>query len=221
MRQYLQALSPKAEFWIVVIGAFGYFILVSLLTAFRVISPGAMSEADYHYLLVLELMVLTVLLPFLRIRGWTLARIGLWPSARETLLGLGLALAFYVSLVAVLLLATSTSLLVVPETPAGPRIGLATILATSIVNPVFEEIFVCGYVMTAVQERSGPFTAINASVAVRLLYHLYQGAVGVIAIVPFGLIAAHWYVRSGRLWPVIVAHGVFDFFALLASSSGA
>jgi len=33
--------------------------------------------------------------------------------------------------------------------------------------------------------------------------------------VPFGLILTYWYARRGRLWPLIVAHVVFDFFPLL------
>jgi membrane protease YdiL (CAAX protease family) len=53
------------------------------------------------------------------------------------------------------------------------------------------------------------------SVAIRLLYHLYQGAIAAIGVVPFGLIMALWYRRTGRLWPVIVAHGLTDFAALL------
>ena len=55
---------------------------------------------------------------------------------------------------------------------------------------------------------------VHVSVAIRLLYHLYQGAIA-IGVVPFGLIFALWYRRTGRLWPVIVAHALTDFAALL------
>jgi len=95
----------------------------------------------------------------------------------------------------------------------------AVVIAVSIVNPIFEELFLCGYLVTALKDRAGPRTAINISVGIRLLCHLYQGIVGVIFIVPFGLILTYWYAREGRLWPLIVAHVVFDFFPLLAYAS--
>jgi membrane protease YdiL (CAAX protease family) len=53
------------------------------------------------------------------------------------------------------------------------------------------------------------------SAAIRLLYHLYQGPLAFFGIVPFGLVVAGWYARSGRLWPVIVAHAIGDFIALV------
>ena len=87
-------------------------------------------------------------------------------------------------------------------------------LAISLVNPLYEELLVSGYVMTAVQERGGTSLAINLSLAVRLLYHLYQGPQAAISIIPIGLSFAFYYAWSGRLWPLVVAHAGLDFFAL-------
>ena len=100
-------------------------------------------------------------------------------------------------------------------TDASAGISLSTVIAVSTINPIFEEIFVCGYVMTALKDRRDPWTGINVSVAIRLLYHLYLGAISAIGIVPFGLIFGFWYARTGRLWPVIVAHAVWDFASLM------
>jgi membrane protease YdiL (CAAX protease family) len=83
------------------------------------------------------------------------------------------------------------------------------------VNPIFEETFVCGYVITVLKDRSDASTAVTISTAIRLLYHLYQGPLAFFGIVPFGLVVGAWYARSGRLWPVIVAHGLGDFIALV------
>ncbi|HEY1961884.1 MAG TPA: CPBP family intramembrane glutamic endopeptidase, partial [Rhizomicrobium sp.] len=88
----------------------------------------------------------------------------------------------------------------------------------AIVNPLFEEVFVTGYVMTALKSNGNPWRAINASVLLRLLYHLYQGSLGVLAIIPMGLIFAVWYARTGRLWPIIVAHALLDGTALLSAT---
>jgi membrane protease YdiL (CAAX protease family) len=81
------------------------------------------------------------------------------------------------------------------------------------VNPVFEEVFVAGYVIEALRQRFGVTTAINVSVVIRASYHLYQG----VPVFPFhaayGLLQGYAYVRYGRLWPLIVSHALLDFFA--------
>ena len=103
-----------------------------------------------------------------------------------------------------------------PHVSSSAGISLATAIVVSLVNPVFEEVFVCGYIIAALRKSSNPWIGVHVSVAIRLLYHLYQGAAALLAAVPFGLIAALWYQRTGKLWPVIVAHAVIDFIGLLA-----
>jgi len=36
----------------------------------------------------------------------------------------------------------------------------------------------------------------------------------VIGIVPLGFIFTYWYARTGRLWPVVLAHALFDVAGL-------
>lgn len=86
----------------------------------------------------------------------------------------------------------------------------------AIVNPLFEELFVCGYVITVARESGQLALGVNASIAIRLAYHLYQGGIGVIGIIPLGLIFGLWFARTGRLWPVVVAHGIADFAGLVS-----
>ena len=49
---------------------------------------------------------------------------------------------------------------------------------------------------------------------VRLLYHLYQGPVGVVTIVPMGLLYGFVYARTRQLWPLIFAHVLIDIIGL-------
>jgi uncharacterized protein len=218
VRSFLRRLSPRAEFSLVVIAAFGLPIFHSLGDVFRFGDRRVISEAHLHFLLLYELTVLAALLIFLGARGWTLGRIGLRAGAKDSLLGLGLAVTTYVAYVA----AFQLTAMVFSMQPASEfafvvrDLRLGTLTLASIVNPVFEEIFVCGYVISAL-EREGwsRWTAINVSMTIRLLYHLYQGALGVINIIAVGLIFSYWYARSGRLWPVIVAHAAIDFVSLL------
>ena len=85
----------------------------------------------------------------------------------------------------------------------------------SVVNPFFEETIVVAYLMGALLNQDNPWRAINVSVGLRLLYHLYQGVTGVISIVPVGLVFSYYYFKKRKLWPLVFAHGVMDFVALV------
>jgi len=177
-------------------------------------------EIDFTVLVIEELVTMTGLAFFLHARGWTLERIGLRPTGRETVAGIGLFIITYIVIQLVWLAAALSSPSVQQAGTAintvEGRINPLSGIAVSIVNPIFEEVFLCGYLITVLKDRFGTWTAINVSVGIRLICHLYQGVVGVIAIVPVGLIFAVYFVHKGRLWPLIVAHILFDFFALLS-----
>ena len=219
MRQFLQKLPLPAEFLLVVLGAFGLLILVSLLQMFRPVVPAAVSDEGLRSVIRYEAVVLAVLVTFLHLRGWTIERIGIHITLRDTLIGLAFVLvAEAIGMGALALIEPISPRLATMIESAGAAsgtLGILSVATFSIVNPIFEETFVCGYVIAALRGRTEPWTAINVSVAIRLLYHLYQGPAAAIGIVPFGLVVGWWYARSGRLWPVIVAHGIGDFIALV------
>jgi membrane protease YdiL (CAAX protease family) len=98
---------------------------------------------------------------------------------------------------------------------AATGLDLTSVIAVSVVNGIFEELLVTGYIISFLKDRAGIHMAINVSVAIRLLYHLYQGVVGVIAIIPMGLIFAYWYARGGSLWALIIAHIFLDIIGLM------
>ena len=60
--------------------------------------------------------------------------------------------------------------------------------------------------------------AVGVSLLVRVLYHLYQGPMGAISVLGFGLILSLYYVRTQRLWPIVVAHILADVLAFAAAS---
>jgi len=216
MNAFLRALSPRIEFFAVILGAFGFFFYRNIVVLSLPDRMADFSDAGLYGLVVIEALLFAPVWLFLRIRGWTFGEIGLRFQDRDPADGIGLTALVYFASIVVMSLALSMGLSLggTPEAAPG-KLGLASIAAVSIFNPVFEEVFVCGYIVTAVAKRRNMWTAINISVAIRVLYHLYQGpAAG--AIVPVGLVFACWYAWTGRLWPVVIAHSILDFVGLLA-----
>ena len=82
---------------------------------------------------------------------------------------------------------------------AGRALSMELVFLTSTVNGIFEEVFVAGYIITVLKERRGDWIAINVSTVVRMLYHLYQGPIGIITIVPIGMLYGYAYVRTRQL----------------------
>jgi membrane protease YdiL (CAAX protease family) len=220
IRDRLSALSNRTEFLIVFFGAFGLSLFSTAIYVFGLRPGPTISEQHLRSLLIYEAATLLVLCGFLGIRGWTLRRVGLTPRLSDALVSVALAVGAYVGYLALWLLAVAAGLrpgyLHGATSLVDGQFGLLTVVTVSIVNPLFEELFVCGYVIAFAQERGHPALGLNASVAIRLAYHLYQGAIGVLGIIPFGLVFGVWYSRTRRLFPVVVAHAFTDFVALVS-----
>jgi len=94
---------------------------------------------------------------------------------------------------------------------AGPVLVLA-----AAGNGVIEEVVVVGYLLTRLDQlgwRVG--TAVAASALLRGTYHLYQGFGAFLGNALMGVVFALFFLRTRRLWPLIVAHTVLDVVAFL------
>lgn len=219
MRNLLKSLPPGAEFIAVIVGAFGISILGSVLALFHVPQAVHTTESSLWAVVVHQAVLVLVLGSFLYIRDWSATRLGLVPRWSDPVWAIGLmagASAIYygawhlVAWLAPQLLHTSAQTAL-----STSAVSPAAIAAFVLVNPVFEEVFVTGYVISALKDSRGETFAINVSVVIRLLYSLHLGAIGVIATIPMGLVFGYWFARKGRLWPVIGAHALVDVAGLL------
>lgn len=220
MRALINKLPYQAEIAIVVALAFGYFIGASVLALFAPRSQPPITGATLALLLAIEAALGLLVLGFLWLRGWRWRDLGLKFASRDVAEGVVLAIVACVAYAVTMIAATMLGAVDAAEPPprlAAPGISLLIITAVSIVNPLYEEVFVTGYLMSALKQRHSQWLAIFVSTVVRVLYHLYQGIQGVLTIAPLGLVFAYWFARTGRLWPVIVAHGLIDFVGLAAS----
>jgi membrane protease YdiL (CAAX protease family) len=217
MKRLVTALSPQTEIAIVLLCAFGIPLAYSLLMALHVFDVPAMSDARLWRTVAFESIMVAGLGALLYARRWTLDRFGIGtPTLQDLIDGAGLLVVAYLipaGLLAVLppdikQSVTSSGLLFAPGGISLPLVGL-----TSIVNPIFEEVFVVGYVF-AVLGRASPLMAINVSIALRFAYHLYQGPAAVIFILPLAVVFAWWYSTRPSLWPLLIAHAALDFIGL-------
>lgn len=214
MEGKLKRLPAAAEFLIVILLAFGWFIFISLHRYFSGHWGVQTSDSGKLGLVVDELVLLALAGTFLWARGWSLERIGLKITWRDTAIGVGMGLGLYLFIYVLRYALWYAApplrwVLHVPHADA-PRMSLWVIVAVLAVNSVYEEVFASGYVLTFLKERFGSVLAVNAGLFLRLLYHLYQGVGAIVHVVPIGLVFGIWYVRTRRLWPLIVAHGCIN-----------
>jgi uncharacterized protein len=219
MSAAIRSLSLRSEFVVVIALAFGSSIYSSVvaLASTSSGSSAVFSDESLWALVVYEVIVTTVLAVFLSLRGWTTRDIGLIPSLKDTVVGVPLLVGVY-SAYYVLWYAFASVTGRVEELPVemfARDLSINTVIIASCVNGLFEEMFVCGYVITALKQKRSAMFAVNVSVAIRAAYHLYQGAAGVLSIIPLGLVFGHWFVRTGRLWPLVVAHVLADIIGLM------
>jgi membrane protease YdiL (CAAX protease family) len=93
---------------------------------------------------------------------------------------------------------------------------IPVLLAVAFANGWAEEIIVVGFLMTRLRQlRWSPVAVLVASSVLRGLYHLYQGFGAGLGNIVMGLVFGYVWQRTGRLWPLIVAHGVIDAVAFV------
>ena len=79
-----------------------------------------------------------------------------------------------------------------------------------------EEVVVVGYLVTRSRQLGvPPWTAVVLAALLRGVYHLYQGFGAGLGNVVMGLVFGAWYVRTGRVMPLVVAHVVIDLVAFI------
>ena len=88
------------------------------------------------------------------------------------------------------------------------------LLIAAFANGWAEEVIVVGFLLTRLRQlRVNPVVALLASSLLRGAYHLYQGFSAGLGNVAMGLVFGYVWHRTGRLWPLIVAHGIIDSVA--------
>ena len=91
---------------------------------------------------------------------------------------------------------------------------IPVLLITAFANGWAEEVIVVAFLLTRLRQLGvNPVAAMLASSLLRGAYHLYQGFSAGLGNVVMGLVFAYVWRRTGRLWPLIIAHGIIDSVA--------
>lgn len=99
---------------------------------------------------------------------------------------------------------------------------IPVLLALAFANGWAEEIIVVAFLITRLRQlRFNPAAALAISAVLRGAYHLYQGYSAGLGNVVMGLVFGYVWMRTGRLWPLIIAHGLIDTVAFVGYSLAA
>ncbi|WP_374700894.1 CPBP family intramembrane glutamic endopeptidase [Rhodococcus globerulus] len=90
------------------------------------------------------------------------------------------------------------------------------LILSAIANSSAEEVLVVAYLISRLRLLGwGENSSLLASSLLRGSYHLYQGFGGGVGNVVMGLIFGRYWQRTGRLWPLIIAHALIDMVAFI------
>ncbi|WP_238395462.1 CPBP family intramembrane glutamic endopeptidase, partial [Mycolicibacterium sp. CBMA 295] len=93
---------------------------------------------------------------------------------------------------------------------------IPALLGVAFANGWAEEIIVVGFLLTRLRQLDvSPGRALVISSLLRGAYHLYQGYSAGLGNAVMGLVFGYAWQRTGRLWPLIIAHTLIDAVAFV------
>jgi len=190
--------------------AFGVAIASSLAALGQPAAPAAFTDAGLMSTMLMEVVLGLIVLGLLQHRGYALPSLLPRPTAADTVFGALLYLVVWLG---------GGALLSPVYDQMGPQpidqmlreahVSLPVVVLTALVNACYEEVLLLGFLMRGFLHRGASF-ALGLQVLVRLSYHLYQGPVGALWVALGGLLFGVVVWRTGRLWPAIAAHILWD-----------
>lgn len=213
MSTQLRTTTTPIEALIVVAICFGWAIAFSTWSVAENFQHGEFNDAALHRIVITEFICTGIALTFLRARGYAVSALYPAPSG----IGAAIAVLLYVASVWASWIATlpfAAAHQPIDDMMATASPSLTAIITMALVNGAFEEVFLLGFLLRGLRAH-GLSIALGVSLLVRVLYHLYQGPLGAISVLGFGLVLSLYFVRSGSLFPPVLAHVVADIVPFL------
>ena len=199
------------------------FVSVSSLFSGALTSKAQVGPSLVFYGLIYELLALAVLFYVLFRQGRSARQIGLTFSWKDIPVSILLFVIGYV-VVYICYIAIYFGVyhvfgraLTATDGPTyvSAGISLGTVFFV-IINPLYEELIARAYTIGEIKFLTeSNVAAVVVSVILQTLYHLYQGIAPALALAALFLVLSVYFVKFGKIVPVILAHLYFDVFALL------
>ncbi len=209
-----------AEVFIVLILGFGLFIYSSttaILENSVTSNTKTYNSYDFIFIIVYEVIMLTIIACFLKYRQWTYKDFNLDFSIK--MVGVAILLVIIRETTGAFITKSLIGLNILnPETLHDPSIALQSNIVSmaliAVVNSIYEEILLIGYLFRRF-EKYHPAVVIAISFVVRASYHTYQGWMNMPMVFVLALVFGIYYIRYKKLWPLIIAHGIGNVFHFL------
>lgn len=201
------------EALLVAVICFGLFIHYSVQAVLAGFPQARFSNAGNAWSIVLELMLAAAALLYLHSRNFDIASLYPAPGVPGTVAGVGIFFASWV-IGALVVLPLSD-----PERAGMTEfsfrgLSLLSIVLFAMANGAFEEVFLLGVLVRGLRGY-GLSIALGLPLLVRMLYHLYQGPLGVAWVLAVGFTFTLFYLRLRQLWPPVLAHVLWDIVPVL------
>ena len=93
---------------------------------------------------------------------------------------------------------------------------IPVLVLAAFANGFAEEVVVVGYLITRLRQLGlSESRSVLASSVLRGIYHLYQGIGAGVGNLIMGVVFGYAWCRTGRLWPLVIAHGLIDTVAFV------
>lgn len=226
MKSHIKRLSPSSEFFLINCLLFAYPIIISFRALYTRIAYNKLphfTDLGVVRTLSFEIIVLAAVLTILFWRGYSNHDIKLTINPKSTLYGLWLLLKYYLIAIAIFtipLLLAAKFFRPTVSSATNPffsmNLSYFSIIAFTIINPIFEELSIIGYLFTSIEKIKGTYPAFFISLGMRLSYHTYQGF-GILIVAVFGYILGKAYIKKRNIWPLIVCHACVDLISATAN----
>lgn len=214
MRQGRRTTTTPGEAAVIMGICFGFSIVSSLDAVAHGFPSHPFSNSSLIWVVGLEVVLAFAAVVVLWLRGFAVTTLVPAPTLKGCAQGIGIFFAAWiVGLILVLPFSDQ------PEQPyvhmiEDARVTIPVVVLMAMVNGAFEEIFLLGFLVRGLRG-FGLSVPLGVMLLVRVLYHLYQGPVGMVWVLGIGLVFGLYFIRTNRLWPPVFAHVLWDIVPFL------
>lgn len=214
------------QVWIEVLVVLSFAYVPDLFNAIAAVTEGSESRPpSVYHMLSLIIRSLSVVIPLLAIMAWSKDPWQSFGIVRprwivDVVVGCGLWGVAIVTYLLVLCLLPSSMLEVSPSRETVLRVGpqgtagFFLLLVASVVNGFAEELLMRAYLIVRLERLlASTWAAVAVTTVLFASYHIYQGPAATISVAAIGLLFAVSFCLFRRLWPLCIAHAVFDVLA--------